>query len=71
MWTVGLATSGNEVGLQLPEWLALPERERTLRRERAYRRLLQSGAHDVVDTIADLVPCLDGIQARIARGERP
>ena len=71
MWTVGLAVSGNEVGLQLDEWDALPERERQLKRERAHRRLLQSGAHYVFDTIADLVPCLDDVQARIARGERP
>jgi phosphonoacetaldehyde hydrolase len=71
MWTVGLAVSGNEVGLDLPEWTALPPRERELKRERAYRRLLQSGAHYVVDTIADLLPCVDDIQARIRRGERP
>jgi phosphonoacetaldehyde hydrolase len=28
-------------------------------------------AHYVVDSIADLVPCLDDIEARLARGERP
>jgi phosphonoacetaldehyde hydrolase len=31
----------------------------------------QSGAHYVVDTIADLIPCLDDIQARVHRGEKP
>ena len=38
---------------------------------RAYRRLRQSGAHYVVDTIADLLPCIDDIEARLRRGERP
>jgi phosphonoacetaldehyde hydrolase len=71
MWTVGLAISGNEVGLSLEDWQALPEDEQKVRRERAYRRMLQSGAHYVVDTIADLMPCIEDIEARIRRGERP
>jgi phosphonoacetaldehyde hydrolase len=71
MWTVGLAVSGNEVGLTLDEWAALPASERAVKRERAYRRLRQAGAHHVVDTIADLMPCVDDIQARIHRGEQP
>jgi phosphonoacetaldehyde hydrolase len=71
MWTVGLAVSGNEVGLTLAEWQALPAAEQALRRERAHRRMAQAGAHHVVDTIADLIPCVDDIQARLRRGERP
>ncbi len=71
MWTVGLAISGNEVGLQLHDWEALAEEEQQVRRELAYRRMNMSGAHYVVDTIADLMPCLDDIEARLARGERP
>ena len=71
MWTVGLAISGNEVGLQLHDWEALAEEEQQVRREPAYRRMHMSGAHYVVDTIADLMPCLDDIEARLARGEKP
>ena len=69
MWTVGLAISGNEVGLQLHDWEALAEEEQQVRRELAYRRMNMSGAHYVVDTIADLMPCLDDIEARLARGK--
>jgi hypothetical protein len=29
------------------------------------------GAHHVVDTIADLMPCIDDIQERIRSGETP
>ena len=70
MWTIGLAISGNEVGLQRHEWEALPHQEQQAKRERAYRRLHQSGAHYVVDTIADVMPCLDDIQTRLHRGEQ-
>ena len=71
MWTVGLAISGNEVGLPLDEWEALPEDQKKAKREYAYRRMETCGSHYVVDTIADLMPCLDDIEARLARGERP
>ena len=71
MWTVGLAVSGNEVGLQRQEWEALSGKEREVKRERAYRRLAQSGAHYVVDSIAQLLPCIDDVQRRIRAGERP
>jgi phosphonoacetaldehyde hydrolase len=71
MWTVGLAVSGNEVGLPLEQWQALPEREKVVKRSRAYARMRQCGAHYVVDTIADLIPCIDDIQERIRRGEKP
>jgi phosphonoacetaldehyde hydrolase len=33
--------------------------------------MLQSGAHYVVDTIAELLPCIEDIEARLRRGERP
>jgi phosphonoacetaldehyde hydrolase len=71
MWTVGLAVSGNEVGLTREEWEALPPAEQAPRRVRAHRRLAQAGAHYVVDTIADPLPCLDDVQRRIHQGERP
>jgi phosphonoacetaldehyde hydrolase len=71
MWTVGFAVSGNEVGLSLADWTALPRDDRARRRARAEQRMRQCGAHYVVDSIADLMPCIDDIQARIDRGERP
>ena len=71
MWSVALAVSGNEVGLPLAEYRALPADERDARRARAYGRINQSGAHYVVDSIADLMPCIEDIERRLARGERP
>lgn len=71
MWTVGLAVSGNEVGLPPDQWQALPEDQKRQKREQAYGRLYASGAHYVIDSIADLMPCLDDVECRLARGERP
>jgi phosphonoacetaldehyde hydrolase len=71
MWTIGLAISGNEVGMMLDEWQALPATAQKLKRERAYMRMQQCGAHYTVDSIADIMPCIDDIQARIRRGEVP
>jgi phosphonoacetaldehyde hydrolase len=71
MWTIGLAVSGNEIGLTLEEWRRLPAPEQERRRAGAYARMYQTGAHYVVDSIAEIMPCLDDIEARLARGERP
>ena len=71
MWTIGLAVSGNEVGMPLDAWQALSRAGQEAKRERAYTRLRQCGAHYVVDTIADIMPCIEDIQARVTRGETP
>ena len=71
MWTIGLAMTGNELGLNEAEIDALDPEICELKRNRAYARMAQSGAHYVVDGIADVSPLLDEINARMARGDRP
>ena len=71
MWTIGLAVSGNEVGLPLDAWMALGADEKEAKRARAYERMHGSGAHFVIDDVGDLMPCLDAIEARLERGEKP
>ena len=70
-WGVGLAISGNEVGVQLDEWNAMPEDVKQAHRDRIYPTMYQRGAHYVIDSIADLVPVLDDIEVRLKRGEKP
>ncbi len=70
-WGIGLAISGNEVGVQLDEWNAFSEEVKQKHRDRIYPTMYQRGAHYVVDSIADLMPCLDDIEARMKRGEKP
>lgn len=71
MWTIGLAVSGNEIGLPLAEMRKLDPADFARRRERACTRMWQAGAHYVVDSIAEVMPCLDDIQQRLSRGEHP
>ncbi len=71
MWTIGLAKTGNEMGLNANEIAQLKAEELGPRLARAYDRMREVGAHYVVDSIADVMPLLDVIDARIAVGDRP
>lgn len=71
MWTIGLAMTGNELGLNEAELQKLDPEVRERKRARAYERMAQAGAHYVVDAISDVPPLLDRINERLARGERP
>ncbi|MGO9254854.1 MAG: phosphonoacetaldehyde hydrolase [Bryobacteraceae bacterium] len=71
MWTIGLAKTGNELGLTEEQIAALDPELLKARLAKAYQRMQQSGAHYVVDGIGDVMPLLDDINARLARGERP
>ncbi len=70
-WTVGVAISGNEVGLSLQEWQALDASQQEPLRQRAYQRLRAAGAHYVIDSLADLMPVINDIERRLGTGERP
>ena len=71
MWAVGITASGNEVGLSLDAWEALGGNARAALRGAATQKLEAAGAHYVIDSIADIEPVIDEINARLARGERP
>ena len=71
MWSIGISVSGNEVGLTREAWLALDADAQARLRGVAEDRLRTAGAHDVVDSIADLPHALARLEERIARGERP
>ena len=59
-------------GLQLSQVLAaLEPAALAARRDKALAKLARAGAHDVIDSVADLPAVLDAIEARLARGERP
>ena len=70
-WTIGLAASGNGVGLNLEDYRALAEPERARRVAASAAELKAAGADYVIDTIADLGHLLKIVAARIAAGERP
>jgi phosphonoacetaldehyde hydrolase len=70
-WTIGLAKTGNEIGLTEQQIDSLEPQVRQAKLERAYKRMRQTGAHYVVDGIAEVMPILDQIEARLAAGEKP
>lgn len=70
-WAVGVAVSGNEVGLGLEVWEALADAAKARLRAAAVQTLEAAGAHYVIDSIADLPPVIEAINARLAAGERP
>jgi phosphonoacetaldehyde hydrolase len=70
-WTVGVAISGNCVGLSLAEWTALAAAEQAAHRAAATETLRAAGADYVIDSVADLLPVLDDISRRLAGGETP
>lgn len=70
-WTVGLAASGNGVGLSHDALLALEPEERARRIAAAAADLHAAGADYVIDSVADLWPVLETIARRIEAGERP
>lgn len=71
MWSVGVAASGNEVGLPAGDYAALPVEERRRLCGAAAEVLLEAGAHYVVESIADVLPVLDSIEERLRAGEKP
>lgn len=58
VWTIGVAASGNAIGLSEAALAALTPEDRAERIERARAALLAAGAHIVIDTIADLPKAL-------------
>lgn len=70
-WTVGVLLSGNEAGVTLEELKKLSEDERNARRAKA-RAVLEKHRPDyLIDTVADLLPIIDDITRRLAKGESP
>lgn len=70
-WTVGLSKTGNEVGLNEQELAALSEEDVRRKIARASDNLAKSGAHYVVETIADVPPIIEEIEKRMKMGHRP
>ena len=71
MWTIGIARSGNLVGLSEEELDKLAKEEQQRRVNAAAAELYRCGAHFVVDSIADMPRVLRQISNELASGMRP
>jgi phosphonoacetaldehyde hydrolase len=67
VWSVGVARTGNMVGLSEADFNALPAHEQEYRLAEAWHGLRSAGAHFVIDSVAELDQVLDEIE-RLLRG---
>lgn len=65
MWTIGLAKTGNEIGLSEAEVNALSPSELEAKLRAAHQRLAQAGAHYVVDGIGDVPDVIKQINVKL------
>jgi phosphonoacetaldehyde hydrolase len=71
MWTVGVSLTGNLAGLSESEITNLPGDELREVRNIAEAKLLQAGAHLVIDGVWDLLKAIDEINIALQNGGRP
>jgi len=68
-WTVGIALTGNAIGISAGELAGLTDAQRVKLRAKAADEL--KDADMVIDSIADLPQAVAAIDARLAAGDRP
>lgn len=71
VWTVGVAASGNAVGLPLAEYRALTDAGRAQIQGVAAASLTAAGADIVIASVADLPEAVDRIEAALTLGRLP
>lgn len=71
MWTVGVARTGNLIGLTAEQFAALPAEEQSARLDAARRKLRDAGAHFIIDSAAGCDALVGEIEDRLAKGLRP
>ena len=65
VWTVGVVMGSNEMGLTQEEAACMTRAELEYRKTQVRRRMLEAGAHYVVDTIAELPDVIDDINSKL------
>lgn len=70
-WTVAVSVSGNAFGLSREEAAALDPAEFAARKDVAENTLRRAEPDYIIEGVGDLLPVIDAIEARLAKGERP
>ena len=70
-WSIGVVESGNMLARSAEELEALDPEERIRRTESARQEMLRAGAHFAIDSVVELPPTIDALEARLRRGEQP
>ena len=70
MWTIGVTRTGNEAGLTEEEWNSATVAEQREVLARARKRLLDAGAHYLVESAGECLDVIDEIAGRISVGRK-
>lgn len=71
VWSVGVAVTGNEMGLSRAEFDGLTEAERKQRTQAAMQSLSTANPHYVVESVANVPDLILEISRRVELGEKP
>jgi phosphonoacetaldehyde hydrolase len=65
VWSVGVAATGNGIGVSKQDFQALPSAEQRARIQQSRNTLTAAGAHYVVDTLAELPQVIASVEDRL------
>lgn len=65
VWSVGIVTGSNELGLDEAEYKSMPAAELAELKAKVRNKMIAAGADFVLDNITELPACIDGINARM------
>lgn len=71
MWSVGVVMSSNELGLSLKQIDDMEETELNGRCAAVRKKMLEAGAHFVIDTLNEMPQLIERVQQRLAQGLKP
>ncbi len=71
MWTIGVAKTGNGLGMSESEVQKLDAETLTYRLRQVYETMCRAGAHFVVDGIGAVPPLIEEINKLLALGVKP
>lgn len=70
VWSVGVAATGNQMGLTEAEIKTLPAEEYKKQLQKARKSLAAAGAHYVIDTMAELPAIIDSVETALLADAR-
>jgi phosphonoacetaldehyde hydrolase len=71
VWSVGVAKTGNMIGLNEDEVSNLPRADLEMLLQKAYNQMYSAGAHYVIDGVYDCIDIIDEISIKLSSGEKP
>ena len=67
VWTIGVISGSNEMGITEEEYNQLSDAERDNRKQEVRQRMLDAGAHYVLDNITELPACIAQINQQLIK----